>query len=198
YAFRHPLTHEVAERSQLAAQRRRVHVAIARALEALHADKADESAALLAHHWDLGGEAEPAARCYLRAAEWVAGSNSPQARRHWTRVRELADEIADPTLAVELGQQSRLMMLEYGWRLGVPAAELNELLREGEAWAKRHNDTRGLAALYNAFAIPCAFILGELRRAHDLAAAGLQYAQQAGDAALACALELRLYFVIEA
>src|SRR5262249_43336913 len=51
YAFRHPLTHEVAERSQLAAQRRRVHVAVARALEELHADKPEEHAALFAHHW---------------------------------------------------------------------------------------------------------------------------------------------------
>ena len=52
YAFRHPLTHEVAERSQLAAQRRRVHAAVARALEELHADKPEEHAALFAHHWD--------------------------------------------------------------------------------------------------------------------------------------------------
>jgi class 3 adenylate cyclase/tetratricopeptide (TPR) repeat protein len=197
YAFRHPLTHEVAERSQLSAQRRRVHVAVARALEELCAEKADENAALVAHHWDLGGEADPAARWHRRAAEWIAGGNSVEARRHWNRVRECAEQIADPALAQELGQQSRLMMLEYGWRLGVPAAEVNELLREGEAWAKRHNDTRGLAALYNAFAIPCAFILGELPRAHELAAAGLCHAQEVGDAALACALELRLYFVVE-
>ncbi len=194
YAFRHPLTHEVAERSQLAAQRRRVHVAVARALEELHADKADENAALLAHHWDLGGEVEPAAQWHRRAAEWIKGSNAPEARRHWQRVRELADRIGDVALAAELGQQSRLMILEYGWRLGMSEEEANELLQEGEAWARRHNDARGLAALYNAFAIPAAFVFGDPGRAREMSAAGLRLAEEAGDGPLACALELRLYF----
>mgnify|MGYP007044068728 FL=1 len=67
-AFRHPLTHEVAERSQLAAQCRRVHVAVARAFEEPHADTPDDHAALLAHHRDLDGEAKPAARWRRRAA----------------------------------------------------------------------------------------------------------------------------------
>jgi len=198
YAFRHPLTHEVAERSQLATHRRRVHLAVACALEELYADKLEEHAALLAHHWDLGGEAEPAARWHRRAAEWIAGSNSPEARRHWNRVRELAEQVGDSTLALELGQQSRLMILGYGWRLGVSADEANDLLREGEAWAERHNDRRGLAALYNAFVIPCAFSLGDLGRARELAGAGLRLAEQVGDSPLVCALELRRYFVAEA
>ena len=193
YAFRHPLTHEVAERSQLAAQRRRVHVAVARALEELCADKGDEQAALLAHHWDLGDAVEPAARWHRRAAEWITGSNAPEARRHWQRVRELADRIGDAALAAELGQQSRLMILEYGWRLGMSEAEANELLQEGEAWARRHDDSRGLAALYNAFAIPAAFVFGDPGRARELSAAGLRLAEEAGDGPLACALELRLY-----
>src|SRR5437667_12773321 len=98
YAFRHPLTHEVAEGSQLAAQRRRVHVAVSCALEQLRADKPDEHAALVAHHWDIGGEADPAARWHRRAAEWIAGSNSAEARRHWIRVRELAEQVGDAAL----------------------------------------------------------------------------------------------------
>src|SRR5262249_11601547 len=89
YAFRHPLTHEVAERSQLAAQRRRVHVAVARALEELHADKPEGHAALVAHHWDLGGAAEPPARRHRRPAGGGGGrtpadappSGSPAATR---------------------------------------------------------------------------------------------------------------------
>jgi len=194
YAFRHPLTHEVAEGSQLAAQRRRVHVAVARALEELHADKPDEHAALVAHHWDIGGEADPAARWHRRAAEWIAGSNSAEARRHWIRVRELAEQVGDAALALELGQRSRLIILEYGWRLGVSEAEAYELLHEGEAWARRHDDPRALAAFYNAFAIPCGMTLGNPRRAVELAEQGLRLAEQARDSALACALELRLFF----
>jgi class 3 adenylate cyclase/tetratricopeptide (TPR) repeat protein len=197
YAFRHPLTHEVAERSQLAAQRRRVHVAVARALEELHGDKSDEHAALLAHHWDLGGEAEPSACWHRRAAEWIAGSNSAEACKHWNRVRELADQVGGAALAMELGQQSRLMILEYGWRLGVSEEEANELLHEGEAWARRNDDPRALAALYNAFAVLCAHSLGNPRRARELVEEGLRLAQPAGDSVLLCALELRLFFVYE-
>jgi class 3 adenylate cyclase/tetratricopeptide (TPR) repeat protein len=197
YAFRHPLTHEVAESSQLAAHRRRVHLTVASALEELHADKPDEHAALLAHHWDLGGEAKPAARWHRRAAEWIAGSNSLEARRHWNRIRELSEQIDDGALAVELGQQSRLMVLEYGWRLGVSADEANELLREGEVWGRRQDDPRWLGALYNAFAIPCAFGLGEPRRAGELCEEGLRLAEQAGDGALACSLKFRLFYVAD-
>ena len=50
YAFKHPLTQEVALGSQLRERRARTHVAVARALEAAHADRLDEHAALLAHH----------------------------------------------------------------------------------------------------------------------------------------------------
>lgn len=72
--------------------------------------------------------------------------------------------------------------------------EANELLEEGEAWARRHDDSRGLAALYNAFAIPAAFVFGDPGRARELSAAGLRLAEEAGDGPLSCALELRLYF----
>ena len=200
YAFRHPLTHEVAERSQLAAQRRRVHVAVARALEELHADKPDEHAALLAHHWDLGGEAEPAARWHRRAAEWIAGSNSPRGaaalesgararRRRW--------------LTPTLGVGARPAVTPHDARVRLAArcvgSRGQRAAARGRGVGRDATTTRAaLAALYNAFAIPCAFSLGDPRRARELAAEGLRLAQQAGDAALACALELRLFFVVDA
>jgi class 3 adenylate cyclase len=48
YAFKHPLTQEVAYGSQLGARRRRIHAAVARAVEDLDPRKLDERAALLA------------------------------------------------------------------------------------------------------------------------------------------------------
>src|SRR5207249_4756411 len=48
YAFKHPLTQEVAYRSQLGERRARVHATLARAVEELHRDKLDERAGLLA------------------------------------------------------------------------------------------------------------------------------------------------------
>lgn len=51
YAFKHPLTQEVAYHSQLQEVRARKHEAVARAVEVVHADRLGEHAALLAHHW---------------------------------------------------------------------------------------------------------------------------------------------------
>jgi adenylate cyclase len=195
YAFRHPLIHEVAGESQLSDARASVHAKIALALEESSADRLEENAALLAHHWDEAAEPEAAARWHRRAAEHIAGSNSRAAQRHWERVRELSAGLDDEELARELGQQSRLMILEYGWRSGSPD-EANALLEEGEAWARSHDDMHALASIYNAFAIPCAFSLGEVWRARDMAREGLRLAEQVGDEVLAFALELRVFYSV--
>src|SRR5262245_44853660 len=63
YTFKHPLTQEVAYGSQLGERRKRVHAAVAQAIEATSAEKLDEQAALLAHHCERAGEA-------LIAATW--------------------------------------------------------------------------------------------------------------------------------
>ena len=74
YAFKHPLTQEVALRSQLQERRRRTHAAVAGALEEANGERLDETAALLAHHHEEAGDAAAAARWHRRAAEW-AGLN---------------------------------------------------------------------------------------------------------------------------
>ncbi|MGH7290827.1 MAG: ATP-binding protein, partial [Myxococcota bacterium] len=51
YAFRHPLTQEVAYGSQLEARRKQLHTDAARALEDIHRDRLGDQAALIAHHW---------------------------------------------------------------------------------------------------------------------------------------------------
>jgi len=195
YSFKHPLTQAVAQDSLLGERRRALHAVVARAIEAA-GGLLDEQGALLAHHWEEAREAEPAAKWHRRAAEWIAGRNSREATRHWQRVRELADEIEDAALATELGWRSRAMILEYAWRLGVSQPEADELLREGEAWARRQSDRRALAYLYNAYALAIALDLGQLARARKLYEEGQRLAQAAGDEPLAFALELRLAHLI--
>jgi len=56
YAFKHPLTQEVAYSSQLQETRVRKHEAVARALEVVYADRLGEYAALLAHHWEAANK----------------------------------------------------------------------------------------------------------------------------------------------
>ncbi len=62
YAFKHPLTQEVALGSQLRDRRARTHAAVARALAAAHPDRLDEHVALLAQHYEAADQALEAAR----------------------------------------------------------------------------------------------------------------------------------------
>jgi hypothetical protein len=95
YAFKHPLTQEVAYRSQLTERRARVHAAIARAIEEIDSRKLDERAALLANHWEHAGDAREAAKWHRRAAEWVGLNNVAEALRHWGSVRQLLDTLPE-------------------------------------------------------------------------------------------------------
>ena len=196
YSFKHPLTQSVAQDSLLGERRRALHGAVARAIENAGGDL-DEQAALLAHHFEAAGESLPAAQWHRRAAEWIAGSNSAQATQHWQRVRALADAIEDGALASELGGHARVMILEYAWRLGISQQTADEMLREGEDWARRQSDPCALARLYNAYAIAIALSLGQLVRARELCEEGLRIAESAGDEPLAFALALRLALVID-
>ena len=89
YAFKHPLTQEVAQRSQLRARLIRVHVAVALALEEA-GDNLDERAAEIAHHWAETEEKGRAALWHRRAAVWAGLSDPQEALRNWRRARELA------------------------------------------------------------------------------------------------------------
>src|SRR5262249_55430299 len=95
YSFKHPLTQEVAYRSQLAERRTRVNGGVARAIEKLGEGKLGESAALLAYHWEHAGEAQEAVKWHRRAAEWVGFNNSTEAFRHWGRVKDLLDALPE-------------------------------------------------------------------------------------------------------
>ena len=116
YAFKHPLTQEVALGSQLRERRRQVHAAVARAIEQQDAEHLDERAALLAHHWEEAGEALSAARWHRRAAEWVGRTDFAAATHHWGRVRALLRELPDDREAAALGIAACRQLLDMGWR----------------------------------------------------------------------------------
>jgi adenylate cyclase len=68
YAFKHPLTRDVAYESQLGERRARMHAGVAAGLQALRADRLGEFAALIAYHWGAAGMRFEAARWQRRAA----------------------------------------------------------------------------------------------------------------------------------
>jgi class 3 adenylate cyclase len=125
YAFKHPLTREVAYRSQLADRRSCAHAAIARAMEEVELGKLDERAALLAYHWEQAGGAREAAKWHQRAAEWVGLNNPAEALRHWASVRQRLDTLPETPENLAEGAEVRAAIMshlaakdEKSWLLG--------------------------------------------------------------------------------
>ena len=81
YAFKHPLTQAVAYGSQLGAARTRLHVAVARALQTIHADRLGQCADLLAHHFGAANWKFEATRWKRRAALRVTNIELGRQRR---------------------------------------------------------------------------------------------------------------------
>ena len=146
-AFRHPLTREVAYGTQLADRRRATHAAAARATIELEPDRLDELAGLVAHHMEKGGETLEAARWFARAAHWAGHSQPRDALRLWQRVTELADELEESEETTALALLSRMLQLEYAWRLGMDREQAEALAAEAAEIAGRCGDLNSLALL---------------------------------------------------
>jgi class 3 adenylate cyclase/tetratricopeptide (TPR) repeat protein len=151
-AFRHPLTREVAYGTQLAEQRARTHVAMARALVELNPDRHDELAALIAHHMEAGGETREAARWSARAAHWAGSSQPREALRLWRKTMELVALLEQDEETEAMAVMSRLLQLDFAWRLGMDSEEEARLLAEAEEIATRTGDRHSLAMLKMATA----------------------------------------------
>lgn len=146
-AFRHPLTREVAYGTQLAERRAATHAAAAQALIELECERHDELAGLIAHHLDEGREQREAARWYARAAHWAGRSRPQDALRLWQQVTRLADGLDEDEEATALRLLSRMLQLEFAWRLGMDRSELSHLEEEAVAIATEVADVRSLAML---------------------------------------------------
>ena len=146
-AFSHPLTREVAYGSQLGEQRAGAHAATARAMIELNADRHDELAALIAQHLERGGQTLEAARWNARAAHWAGYSHPQDAIRLWGKVSELASELPDSEETAALGVFSRLLQLDYAWRLGMDPERVEALLEEAREIASKTGDLRSLTLL---------------------------------------------------
>ncbi len=186
YAFKHPLTQEVALGSQLKERRRQVHAAVARAIEQHDAEHLDERAALLAHHYEEAGEIGAAARWHRRAAEWVGLNDIKAALQHWQRVRELARHGGDEPEATALTIVACSQALAHGWRLGASATEWAELFAEGCAAAERAGDLAALAMLNATYGAVRGLNQGIAPDYVRYASEAVQIADRTGDAALRC------------
>jgi class 3 adenylate cyclase/tetratricopeptide (TPR) repeat protein len=146
-AFSHPLTQEVAYGSQLGEQRAKAHAAAAQALIELNPEKHEELAPLIAQHLEEGRETLDAARWYARAAHRAGYGHPQDAMRFWTKVSELADELPEDEETAALGVFSRLLRLDYAWRIGMDKEQVDALMAETEERATRMGDLRSLSLL---------------------------------------------------
>ena len=152
YSFKHPLTQEVAARSQLRERQARVHAAVAQALEEADGNL-DERAAEIAQHWAEAGDAGRAARWHRRAAEWAGLSDPREGLRHWRRVRELAPGVEDPSERTKVALQACHEILSLGWRMGGNEEEAAAVFEEGRALTEHLGDRRALALLVGRYGL---------------------------------------------
>jgi class 3 adenylate cyclase/tetratricopeptide (TPR) repeat protein len=185
YAFKHPLTQEVAYRSQLRERRAHTHAATADALEALHPDGQDELAALLSSHWEQAAEPLRAAQWGARAAAWTGQRHLAEAVHHWRRVRILVrDQPASPEAAgIALVACTWILMLAP--RLGLAEDEAEEIYREARELAAATGEQSAMATVRAAYGQALA-MAGRLEDAIASAREARSLAEQAGN------LELQL------
>ncbi len=81
YIFKHSLTQDVAYESLLKQRRQEIHGRIARAIEALYAEKLEPHYEILAHHWELSGNPEKAIEYLILAGEKSNRDNAVQSAR---------------------------------------------------------------------------------------------------------------------
>jgi class 3 adenylate cyclase/tetratricopeptide (TPR) repeat protein len=153
-AFRHPLTREVAYGTQLAEQRAATHAAAARALVELEPpERYDELSALIADHLRQGGEHLEAARWSARGAHWAGHSRPRDALRLWHDVMEQTADLEEDEEVAALAIHSRLLQLQYAWRVGMSREEEARLAAEAEEIAMRQDDLHSLVLLKVATAV---------------------------------------------
>jgi class 3 adenylate cyclase/tetratricopeptide (TPR) repeat protein len=183
YAFKHPLTQEVAYASQLSERRARTHSAVARALTDLAGGEDGERAALLAHHWERAQEPVHAANAHRRAAEWAGVLHPQEAIRHWRKVRELVAAQPETAQTTELRLAACTQVLNLGWRVGLPEEEIAAALDDGRALAQRTGDVVAHARLL-ATAAAARGVAGDVRGALAQALESARMAQATGNPAL--------------
>jgi class 3 adenylate cyclase len=153
YSFQHPLTREVALATMLGDRRRAAHAAVARAIEALDADRLDDQAALLAHHHEEAGQPLDAAQWHARAARLIGRSDAGEAARHWQRARELLRGLEEDPTAASLGAGVWRSLLAVSIRFGLTPEASHEIFEEGIRWAEATGDPVRVALLHQGLSV---------------------------------------------
>ena len=104
---------------------------MARATIDLNPDRHDELAALIAHHFEAGGEPREAARWSARGAYWAGPQPAPRGAAPLAIGDAARPRSRGGRGSGALAINSRLMLLDYAWRLGMDTRRGSEAGRRG-------------------------------------------------------------------
>lgn len=136
YAFKHPLTLEMARASLLKEERRELHARVARAMERQEPGSLGENAAVLAHHWEEAGESMKAAERHRDAALRVVRTDFQASLHHWEKVRDLSRGLLAAPEHFGMAFDAYINLLNFNYRAGKPdIAKADAVLAEGDALA---------------------------------------------------------------
>jgi adenylate cyclase len=151
FAFRHPLIQEVGYAMQLRSRRTPLHAAVADAIRRFGWGLRDESAGLLAHHFEACGQTLEAAMHLQRAARWIGRTNSARALADWKKVRRLMQGQPRSRTNDQLRSLAGGQLLSFGWREGMPAEEAKLYAEEALQFAREAGDRQHEVRLLGAY-----------------------------------------------
>jgi class 3 adenylate cyclase/tetratricopeptide (TPR) repeat protein len=154
HEFSHPLIQDVVYRSQLETRRSAAHRRLAELLEQDHSrdGSANDTPAVIAHHWRRAGEWLRAAEWNLHAARWSAnhGANAMMAQYRMA-LKNLEQAPAEPR-----GDRLRILALAGLVRMAqftdISAEEVTSAYEEGSRLAEQSGDTAARAELLISYA----------------------------------------------
>jgi class 3 adenylate cyclase/tetratricopeptide (TPR) repeat protein len=189
YAFRHPLTHEVALGALLSERRRELHRRAALAIAELNTERIGEVAALIAQHYEQAGLVLEACSWYLTAARWGQTNDQPAVIAHLDRVRALDPELPPGAESDSVRAAARAQLLAISLFVFTDLKQLRAIFEESVEAATRAQDHRLLALVRVLFAECVMNNGGSCDEAADLATTAIQDARRSGDPELAAEVQ---------
>jgi class 3 adenylate cyclase len=181
FAFKHPLTREVAYASLLRERRQALHAQVAQAIEALAGDAVDQRATLLAHHWEQAGRNVEAARWHTHTAVRL-GLNVGESTFHWRKVIALLEGEPETEESRAMLGHARSRLVYAAGRTAAPEAEIAALFEEARR-GLGDGDSADLAWTLMSYAV-VRFSAAHVAEAHALAAEAEAMARRLADPAL--------------
>ena len=193
YAFKHPLTYDVAYAGLRLDERRELHGRIVEALEGQYGDRREEHVEALALHAVRAEAWDKAVRYLHRAGERAfQRSANQEAVALLEQAIDAAQRLGDGRDVLERAIDLRFLLQLALFTLG-EHGRIREIMREAEALAERAGDRRHQARAANALATNY-YVTGDHAEGLRTARRGLALAEAVGDPGMRFALRLRLGF----